>query len=364
MALSAFAWPACWLFLWLFLSFLSLRQREKRPRYVLAVLHIAAVAAGLLGTDAEVLRKLPTLCVHIAVWGTVHTASILFHSPQTTTAGLPFGEQVKATVQTWANIRRLGDHRLSREPPGEPPALHHQFRSLFAMGRISRALVLWLYNRYQVDMLIIRWFKCNNIGVANFLPENQGLLPGLTRADLVLRAIMSVHWMWITQHGLTAAHHVCAAVFVWVLGWDPVEAWTSPRLLFGSFFEAYTLRRFWGVYWHRLHVAPFSAYTPSWLPKRLRALWFFALSAGCHAVVNRALCGEWCVLSELRFFGTNWVVCCLETVLGLDGVDKAAAKPGSADVSLGRRIAGLGFVWGFFFCTVPAWQYPIVLAGV
>ncbi|EJT70688.1 hypothetical protein GGTG_11711 [Gaeumannomyces tritici R3-111a-1] len=71
---------------------------------------------------------------------------------------------------------------------------------------------------------------------------------------------MSVHWMWCTQYGLTAARHLCAALFVSVLGWDPPEAWTSPRTLFGSSLGAYTLRRFWAVYWHRLHVAPFSAY--------------------------------------------------------------------------------------------------------
>ncbi|KAL8413503.1 hypothetical protein RB594_004947 [Gaeumannomyces avenae] len=292
MALSGFAWPAFWLSLWLFLSFLSLRQREKLPRHVLAVLHVAAVAIGILGADIEVLRKLPSLSVHMTVWGTVHTASILFLSPQMTTAGLSLAEQFKATVQ------------------------------------------IWLYNRYQVDMLIVYWFEQNGIGIANFLPENQGLMPEPMRADVVLRAIMSVHWMWCTQYGLTAARRLCAALFVSVLGWDPPEAWTSPRTLFGSPLDAYTLRRFWAVYWHRLHVAPFSACAPPRLPGRLRARWFFVLSAGCHAVVNRALCGEWCVLSELRFVGTNWAVCCLETALGLGGLDGAAAKPGGAGVSL------------------------------
>lgn len=35
--------------------------------------------------------------------------------------------------------------------------------------------------------------------------------------------------------------------------------------LFGSIAEAYSLRRFWGVFWHRLHVAVFEAYMPSFL---------------------------------------------------------------------------------------------------
>lgn len=114
---------------------------------------------------------------------------------------------------------------------------------------------------------------------------------------------------------LTAAHNLLAALLVSVLQWDGPDEWPA---LFGSITEAYSLRRFWGRFWHRLHVTVFEAYlmamifrskppqeidshTPittleqqkDWQRKRhflrhgtvsgeSRALWMFIMSAICH----------------------------------------------------------------------------------
>ena len=40
---------------------------------------------------------------------------------------------------------------------------------------------------------------------------------------------------------------------------DRPEEWPP---LFGSISEAYTLRRFWGVFWHKLDLGIFKMYTP------------------------------------------------------------------------------------------------------
>ncbi|GKT93724.1 toxin biosynthesis protein [Colletotrichum tofieldiae] len=312
MALAGLAWPSSWFFLSTALFFLSLRQEARHPRMILAALHLLAVIVSLLGTDIGVLEKLPLGC------GTQHAA------PQ---GGISFG-----------------------------------------LERILRALALWLLDRYIYEIFITRTLGSLPLGISSFAPANQALFPGspwasshFTRADLILRAVTCTHWIWSTYSGLTVAHHACAALFVSVLVWDSPEDWASQPL-FGSVWDAYTLRRFWGVFWQRLHVVPFSACTPPWIPKALRALWVFLLSAACHALANWVLYRRACALSEVRFFVSNWAVCLLETACGLDD-QKAAAKPGSTIVSWGRRLVGLGFVWTFFFCTVPAWQYPVVLAS-
>ncbi|KZL70551.1 toxin biosynthesis protein [Colletotrichum tofieldiae] len=372
MALAGLAWPSSWFFLSTALFFLSLRQEARHPRMILAALHLLAVIVSLLGTDIGVLEKLPPFVVPFAIGVTVHTTSLLLLRMEITTAGLPLVGQLKAAVLVWSDIRRSNMQRFEKrrrpQSAAAPSTQHPQGGISFGLERILRALALWLLDRYIYEIFITRTLGSLPLGISSFAPANQALFPGspwasshFTRADLILRAVTCTHWIWSTYSGLTVAHHACAALFVSVLVWDSPEDWASQPL-FGSVWDAYTLRRFWGVFWQRLHVVPFSACTPPWIPKALRALWVFLLSAACHALANWVLYRRACALSEVRFFVSNWAVCLLETACGLDD-QKAAAKPGSTIVSWGRRLVGLGFVWTFFFCTVPAWQYPVVLAS-
>ncbi|OHW99140.1 toxin biosynthesis protein [Colletotrichum incanum] len=368
MAFAGLAWPSSWLFLSTSLFFLSLRQTTRYLRTMLAALHVLAVNISLLGADIEILKKLPPFVVPFTIGVTVHTTSILLLDTEATTAGLPFVEQLKEAVLVWSNIRRL-EKRRRPHPAAAPNTQDFQGGISFGIGRVLRALALWLLDRCIYEIVITRTLGSLPLGISSFAPAKQALFPGspwasshFTHADLILRAVTCTHWIWSTYLGLTVAHHACAALFVSVLAWDSPGDWTSQPL-FGSVWDAYTLRRFWGVFWQRLHVIPFSACTPPGVPKELRALWVFLLSAGCHVLANWVLYRKLCALSELRFFVSNWAVCLLETACGLDD-RKAAAESGSAITSWGRRAVGLGFVWTFFFCTVPAWQYPVVLASL
>ncbi|KAK1974747.1 hypothetical protein LZ30DRAFT_827262 [Colletotrichum cereale] len=294
MAAIVFVWPVGWFFLSALFFFLGLRQTSRRPRTVLAALHVLAVAASL-GASGEALRKLPLLAVPFVIGVTAHTTSILLLDEGTSTAGLSLSAQLKATT-----------------------------------------------------------LLC-------FAPDKRTVLPSpwtspeLAYSDYVLRAITSTHWIWITYCSLTTMHHLSAALFVSVLNWESPSNWAGPPL-FGSVWDAYTLRRFWGVFWHRLHIVPFSAYTPP-LPKALRALWVFLLSAAGHAMVNWVMYHRAHAASEFCFFVLNWALCLCEHVLGVDG-GRMAGRLASKPPSTTRRIAGLFFVWLFFLCTVPAWQYP------
>ncbi|OBT74656.1 hypothetical protein VF21_07014 [Pseudogymnoascus sp. 05NY08] len=63
---------------------------------------------------------------------------------------------------------------------------------------------------------------------------------------------MSVQWIWSSYVVLTLSHDILAIFFVTLLRWDQPSQWPA---LFGSIAEAYSLRRFWGVFWHLLHIA-------------------------------------------------------------------------------------------------------------
>ncbi|AEO63645.1 uncharacterized protein THITE_26742, partial [Thermothielavioides terrestris NRRL 8126] len=162
-----------------------------------------------------------------------------------------------------------------------------------------------------------------HLSIGDFGPDKRGFLPPLSKRDLTLRALISSKWIWDTYLLLSAAHDLLAVLFVSVLQWDRSDEWPA---LFGNITEAYSLRRFWGVFWHRLHVRVFDAYMPSIalqakmvrraiVSRALRALWMFTLSAICHAVSNWVLTKRSNATHELRFFLSNYVVCLAETVL-------------------------------------------------
>ncbi|OTA52637.1 hypothetical protein K449DRAFT_410267 [Hypoxylon sp. EC38] len=167
------------------------------------------------------------------------------------------------------------------------------------------------------------------IGIMDFAPPKQGLIPPITHRDLTLRAIISVYWIWDSYACLTLAHDFFAILSVLVLRWDLPTDWPP---LFGNLADSYSLRRFWGVFWQRLHIHPFSAFTPSILytirdrkleTSRTTALrgalwsfWIFTMSAVCHAATNYVRLRRNTMYLEMRFFFFNYVACLSETVIG------------------------------------------------
>lgn len=182
-----------------------------------------------------------------------------------------------------------------------------------------------------------------------------------TVAAIGFRLVISVHWIWTSYYALTVGHDLAAVLFVSILAWDDAQQW--PPLI-GSIADAYTLRRFWGLFWHRLHVYSFRMLVPwdgtsasrqlSLRAQRFRgnlnSVWTFFLSAVCHALVNLLLHRRHFFLEELRFFLLNWAICSLEFVVGL-------VVP---NLETTAKIKVLGYVWVLvvFICLVPAWQFP------
>ncbi|KAK2056691.1 hypothetical protein LY76DRAFT_483537, partial [Colletotrichum caudatum] len=227
MAAIIFAWPVGWFFISALFFFLGLRHESRRPRTILAALHVLAVAASL-GASGEALRELPLLAVPFAIGVTAHTTSILLLGEGISTAGLPLSAQLKATTLLWCNIRML-------EPCGPRPTtgatLGYQRRISFGLGRISRALVFWLVDWSISEILLLRTLRSLPLGIHSFAPDKRTVLPspwtspGLAYPDYILRAITSTHWIWVTYCGLTTMHHLSAALFVSVLNWGSPSDW-------------------------------------------------------------------------------------------------------------------------------------------
>ncbi|EGR44867.1 uncharacterized protein TRIREDRAFT_69569, partial [Trichoderma reesei QM6a] len=156
--------------------------------------------------------------------------------------------------------------------------------------------------------------------------------------------------VWASYTALSGAHDVLAAMFVSLLAWDRPEEWPP---LFGSVVEAYSLRRFWGNFWHHLHSRTCERLTPPFL--RVTALWAFCLSAMCHALSNWVTFRNGYTALEMRFFLCNYGVCLMETV----GY-RAVGGFMRFDRQL-TRAAGYVWVLSVFVCLVPGWRYPVIV---
>lgn len=166
----------------------------------------------------------------------------------------------------------------------------------------------------------------------------------------------------------TAAHDVLAFAHV-AIGIDEPEDW--PKL-YGSIFEAYSIRSFWGKFWHRLVQRSYGAYGSLLSQKILRLppgsftdrVWVnfpvFFISGMVHALITLQLgfkCGYW---EDLAFF-----VMCNAALLVEEGVQRAASWALGEYWQSGWicRVLGYAWVFEFLFLVLPKHQYPKVLCA-
>lgn len=359
--------PLGWLLL-LSLSYLIGVQLSGLARRLAAILHILMVFPFLAsGPRVLALFPLSTLFVPLVHGFTLHAISILLsREPNLQVRTLPRLQRIRKIVLLETDLRGLqhnGKSTPTREG-GEPGRL------FFATKKTIHALGLWLLGYVVTKIVLVRVFQFLEISLDDFAPEKQSFLPSMEYHDLAIRSILSTQWIWSTYCLMTAAHDLCAVLFVSILGWDSAFDW--PRL-YGPLSNAFSLRRFWGSFWHKLHVTPFDAFMPSSLHRQksdsaqvttlknmLRSLWVFAMSAACHARMNWALYRQNTFVAEVRFWMVNWAVCLLETILSRTMKDAWVDLRFRRQHWRLRRVLGYLFVWAFFMCTVPAWQYPLL----
>lgn len=362
--------PASSLLLAAAFFFIGIRQ-DGQKRLLFAILHVTAVSS-CFASQALSVRHSPVELVAFLFGWTVHTSGVLLLDEKSLKfRSSSFFGSFKTILFLWTDLRGLHScYQVAR--PGKAT---YEDRLRFGAKRTIWALALILSDRAMTQLFLQPLML--NLGIIpyDFSPIKQGLLPVMEKEDLILRSVMATHWIWKTYSLLTAAHDLLSVLSVSILGWNDLCEWPP---LFGSVAEAYELRRFWGSFWHRLHVTPFARYTPSILDhsgvkgshiaivmKALRSLWIFLLSAACHGIVNLVAYRDGNFKAEVRFFMCNWAVCLAETILkqaerGWRNQLKVESTAQHRAMSLVRRVCGYAFVFVFFFCTVPAWRYPLM----
>jgi hypothetical protein len=198
----------------------------------------------------------------------------------------------------------------------------------------------------------------------------------ISQHQLLMRTFISLGWIWSHFVILSTVHTVFAVFFIIILRFDHPQAWPP---LFSSPLDAWSVRRFWGVFWHRTSTPTFSDWTHALVDpmstvlsptmvKVCEALGIFLLTGVMYGLAASCT-GEALVNLDIWFFYVNFWVVMVEFLIGslwsrliwVPRIERAfESRP---QVYLVAR--ALGFIWVYlwFFWAVPRWLYPKILCS-
>ncbi|KAI1465989.1 membrane bound O-acyl transferase family-domain-containing protein [Daldinia caldariorum] len=287
----------------------------------------------------------------------------------------PTRSSISASCWIWNNPRHL--------PCPRPRSRSVSWSELlrYALFRISRVGTIILIDRLLVQTL------CEHITatstILDFTPDQEPILRRLLERDeddpvsrhqLLLRAFICVSWIWTNVLVLESYHALLSLLFVVVLRFDGPADWPP---LFGSPAEAWTVRRFWGRFWHRIASPTFRVYAEAFsqhilklepgsaVEKVVVAFEIFLSSGLIHAVTAWKV-GQGEGRRDLLFFCAYYFVIGGEILASklfgnlVKGTRYEVLLKDSRVCAVGKA---LGFVWVFawFFWSTPRWLYPKIL---
>lgn len=259
----------------------------------------------------------------------------------------------------WNNPRNLPLRLLlhAKEAPSDSMS-----RALFTFSQSTKAAALWAFEHFAFQKVFIH--ALGQVVVADFSPEMEVGFP-LSSHQFQVRAIMSVQWIWRAYFFLEFYHSLLAIVFVAILRFDDPEDWPA---LFGSPMEAYSVRGFWGQFWHKLTIPTYVYYSrvvsrqflgvrpgSSW-EKTITALLIFTISGFSHALVGWSL-GDAALFRDVLFFDMCFLAAAAETAISKMKIPRRIFSRLSGTM---RTVSGMAWVFVFFFCVSPMWIYPKV----
>ena len=240
-------------------------------------------------------------------------------------------------------------------------------RRTFLLKRLTSAgTILFLNHAYTITYPLLL-----HLSYADFHPSKQIYFRRIclvTARETALRSWLVFHFVWSSWSVFTATHDLLAFAHV-AIGIDEPEDF--PKL-YGSVFEAYTMRRFWGKFWHRLVQRSYGAHGSVISQKILRLpsgsvadricvnISIFLTSGVVHAFITAQhgfKCGYW---EDLGFFMISYAA-----LLGEEGAQRATSQAFGTTWQKGWTCRVLGYTWvfGFLFWVLPKHQYAKVLCA-
>lgn len=353
-------------------------------------LPLISIPAWISLTTARELHSLDELWAMGLVVYFMHNTSVLYFEQWV----LPRPSSTKrydfiAAYKIWSNPQLLN---TPQEVPGASPPratdARPESRLRFAVVRVIRVaaymVVLHLSTVYLFPGAFLPLTK------DDFTPVKQtyfrrlfGLYHAaaassntITFRESALRALTATHWISTSYLTLNAARDTLAVFFTCVLRLDEPADW--PVRFFGSPREAYTLRRFWGRFWHRLVYRSYGNWG-RWVAQRLLgsrrrkpssaqenwcvALVVFVLSGVLHALVMKwslRMEVDMGLMGDVGWYCMNFAAGALERGVIILAQRLFPLREWEKEVpGLQRVWQGIGFAWvlAFFFWSVPKKEY-------
>ncbi|KAL2842707.1 membrane bound O-acyl transferase family-domain-containing protein [Aspergillus pseudoustus] len=192
-------------------------------------------------------------------------------------------------------------------------------------------------------------------------------LPPPTLAEVGAHLVLAIMaWGPMGACFISIFYRIVAVISV-ALGFSGPQQWPS---LFGSVVDAYTIRRFWGRYWHQLLRQPFQSITkficrdilrlpyPSGIARYGNVILVFSCSALMHACIDAKggigfdLTGAWaCFLLQP-------VGIIMEDVAGSLYTKMFGERRGPTPLWV--RLLGYIWVWSFLALVAPLYNFPLM----
>lgn len=239
-------------------------------------------------------------------------------------------------------------------------------RVIFIRNRLFSLFVIYVVSKLY-DKLTTSLFSeyFDNLGYEDFLPDKRVYLRRLsevTARETIIRMWFVIFWNWSTYSTVTKVHDILAIFFVGI-GIDEPQDWPT---LYGSLREAYTMRGFWGKFWHSLVYRSYTNYgivisTKIFgLPRRsmvgrlLVNFLVFFLSGCIHALVELQL-GYTCGWREsIASYSGSFVAILVETIVQWAFRSLVGKYRGDSVIS---KAIGYAWVFGYLFWSLPKVQY-------
>jgi hypothetical protein len=272
-----------------------------------------------------------------------------------------------------------GAHSTKRSPSGfskdkTKTTPQNQSRAVFLLTCLFSCILYYIIYRLYKPTFTSTFLSLLSGPPSLDLIEIQSLfrrLPNITLPETLLKTLLIPDFI-LTTYLLDNFFHSLFALFFVGIGLDAPSDWPP---LYGSITETYTLRNFWGKFWHRLVYRTYASYSAllshkilhirpkSSVDRFLTNFLIFCFSGCAHAVVTWHLgfkCGYW---EDIAWFVVTYVGMAGEGfVKGI--VDSIAGRKKGGLRALIERLAGYAWVYGFLFWSLPKWVFPKAVCGV
>ncbi len=237
----------------------------------------------------------------------------------------------------------------------------------------------WLGQRFATIVCIVAIFALYILVIqevmdtthADFAPPKRTILrriPEATSHEVMIR-IWTVFDVFYSNWVIFAVVQHALASFRVLLECDEPDYFIAFH---GRVTQSYTIRRFWGLFWHKLTERDFAALgrlishrvaglQPGTVAaRRCEEFNAFLISGVVHAMITVQLGFRCGYMEDIVFFCLNYAAMLAEELVQL------TISPHVGRWQNGPVGRALGFLWvyGFFFWSLPKQQYPKIYCGI